>query len=97
MKSVVRAYHNEAKWFHRNYVPMLEEYLNVALVTADVTWFTIISFVGMGRMATKEVFDWLLKDPKIIKATSTIIRVMDDTASHKVLLLFHIQKAIRNY
>ncbi|KAL6316111.1 hypothetical protein AAG906_015941 [Vitis piasezkii] len=73
MKSAVRAYRNESKWFHREYVPTVEEYLSVALVTSDVTLFTIISFVGMGRRATKE----------IMKATSTIIRLMDDMASHE--------------
>ena len=92
MKSAVRAYHNESKWFHREYVPTVEEYLSVALVTSDVTLFTIISFVGMGRMATKEVFDWVWNDPKIMKATSTIIRLMDDMASHEVPI--HVSKTI---
>ena len=86
MKGAVRAYHNEAQWFHGDCIPSVEEYLSVALVTSDVTLFTIISFVGMGRMATKEIFDWVLNDPKIMKATSTIMRLMDDMASHKVVL-----------
>ncbi|KAL6316968.1 hypothetical protein AAG906_024506 [Vitis piasezkii] len=79
----VRAYFNEAKWLHGEYVPTVEEYMGVALVSCDVPMFTIISFVGMGFIATKEAFDWVLNDPKIVRACSTIIRLMDDMASHK--------------
>ena len=92
ISSELLPFSDESKWFHREYVPTVEEYLSVALVTSDVTLFTIISFVGMGRMATKEVFDWVWNDPKIMKATSTIIRLMDDMASHEVLI--HVSKTI---
>ena len=86
MKGSVRAYFNEAKWPHAEYiVPTVEEYMGVALVSSDVPMFTIISFVGMGMIATKEAFDWVLNGPKIVRACSTIIRLMDDMASHKVL------------
>uniref|UniRef100_F6HN22 Terpene synthase metal-binding domain-containing protein n=1 Tax=Vitis vinifera TaxID=29760 RepID=F6HN22_VITVI len=83
MKNSVRAYFNEAKWLHGEYVPTVEEYMGVALVSCDVPMFTIISFVGMGFIATKEAFDWVLNGPKIVRACSTIIRLMDDMASHK--------------
>ena len=53
MKRSVRAYFNEGKWLHAEYVPTMEEYMGVALVSSDVPMFTIISFVGMGMMATK--------------------------------------------
>ena len=86
MKGSVRAYFNEAKWLHGEYiVPTVEEYMGVALVSSEVPMFTIISFVGMGMIATKEAFDWVLNGPKIVRACSTIIRLMDDMASHKVL------------
>ena len=85
MKRSVRAYFNEAKWLHEDYVPTIEEYLSVAQVTSEVTLFTVICFVGMGRMATKEVFEWVWNDPKIVGASSKIMRLMDDMASHKVL------------
>ncbi|KAJ9676245.1 hypothetical protein PVL29_024980 [Vitis rotundifolia] len=83
MKRSVRAYFNEAKWPHEDYVPTIEEYLSVAQVTSDVTLFTVICLVGMGRMATKEVFEWVWSDPKIVGASSKIMRLMDDMASHK--------------
>ena len=85
MKRSGRAYFNEAKWLHAEYVTTMEEYMGVALVSSDVPMFTIISFVGMGMMATKEAFDWVLNGPKIVRACSPIIRLMDDMASHTVL------------
>ncbi|KAM6581830.1 hypothetical protein CsatA_005604 [Cannabis sativa] len=42
------------------------------------------SLVGMKtNIVTKEVFEWLSKDRKIIRASVTICRLMDDIAEHK--------------
>ena len=58
----------------------------VALVSFIVPMFTIIFFfVGMGMIATKEAFDWVLNGPTIVRGCSAITRLMDDMASHKVL------------
>ena len=43
----------------------------------------------MGEMANKEVFDWLRQDPKIVRASSNIIRLLDDLPSHKVTMKQH--------
>ncbi|KAJ9676237.1 hypothetical protein PVL29_024972 [Vitis rotundifolia] len=83
MKNSVRAYFSEAKWLHGEYVPTMEECMYVALVSSAVPMFTIISFVGMGMIAIKEAFDWVLNGPKIVRGCSAIIRLMDDMASHK--------------
>ncbi|KDP39014.1 hypothetical protein JCGZ_00771 [Jatropha curcas] len=37
----------------------------------------------MGDIVTKESFDWLFSDPKILKASKIICRLMDDIVSHK--------------
>ena len=84
MKNFVQAYLVEAKWFHGKYIPTIEEYMRVALVSIGATVFAIISFIVMGEIATKEVFDWVQQNPKILRATSTVMRFMDDMASHKV-------------
>ena len=86
MKSSVRAYFNEAKWLHGEYVPTFEEYMGVALVSIGSSIFTIICFVGLGMMATKETFDWVANGPKTVRACCIITRLMDDMASHKILL-----------
>nr|POE90769.1 (-)-germacrene d synthase [Quercus suber] len=83
MKRLVRAYFDEAKWFHQNYIPTMEEYMHVALKTSSYPMLTAISFLGMGDIVTKEAFDWIFSNPKIITASSVIGRLMDDMKSHK--------------
>ncbi|KAF3455988.1 hypothetical protein FNV43_RR00631 [Rhamnella rubrinervis] len=39
---------------------------------------TTTSFLGMGDITTKEVFHWVSNAPRIVKASSTICRLMDD-------------------
>ncbi|XP_022717949.1 (+)-delta-cadinene synthase isozyme A-like [Durio zibethinus] len=83
MKQLSQAYFVEAKWCHENYVPSVEEYLINGLVTSGYIMVAITSFVGMGDIVTKEIFDWASSNPKIIKASTVIARLMDDIVSHK--------------
>ncbi|KAL7189984.1 hypothetical protein ACSBR1_039594 [Camellia fascicularis] len=83
MKILVRAYFEEAKWFHQVYVPSIEEYMRVALVTGAYTMLATTSLVGMGEVVSKEAFDWVSSDPLIVQASSAVCRLMDDMVSHK--------------
>ncbi|GFS29275.1 terpenoid cyclases/Protein prenyltransferases superfamily protein [Actinidia rufa] len=83
MKNLVRGYFEEAKWFHQGYVPRMEEYMQVALLTSGYKMVTTTSFVGMGELATKEAFDWVSSFPLIVEAVSTITRLTDDIVGHK--------------
>ncbi|KAF8026087.1 hypothetical protein BT93_F2792 [Corymbia citriodora subsp. variegata] len=83
MKKLVRAYFAEAKWFHQGHVPTMQEYMAVALVTSAYEMLSTTSFVGMGDLATKDAFDWLLGGPKMVKASATVCRFMDDIVSHQ--------------
>ncbi len=85
MKRQVRAYHAEAKWFHNNYTPTMDEYMEVALVTSAYSMLATTSFVGMGDIVTKDSFEWIFSDPKMVKASAVVCRLMDDIVSHKVL------------
>ncbi|KAJ4718963.1 Terpene synthase [Melia azedarach] len=73
----------EAKWFNESYVPTIEEYMEVALISVCYLMLATISFVGMGDIATKESFEWISSNPKIVRASSVICRLMDDIVSHK--------------
>ena len=84
MKRLTRAYFDEAKWFYQNYIPIMEEYMHVALESSGIPILAITSFLGMGDIVTKEAFDWAFSNPKIITASSVIGRLMDDMKSHKV-------------
>eukprot|EP00261_Vitis_vinifera_P016682 XP_010645934.1 PREDICTED: valencene synthase-like [Vitis vinifera] len=83
MKNLVRAYFHEAKWFHEGSIPTMEEYMGIALVTSGYYMLTTMSFIGMGEIVTKEAFDWVISDPKIITASAVICRLTDDISSYK--------------
>ncbi|KAB2615813.1 (-)-germacrene D synthase-like [Pyrus ussuriensis x Pyrus communis] len=82
MKIQVKSYFKEAKWFYDNYIPTMDEYLSEALNTSYFMLATT-ALVGMGSVVTKDSLDWVFSDPKIVKATSLIGRLVDDMKSHK--------------
>ncbi|KAF7129345.1 hypothetical protein RHSIM_Rhsim10G0194800 [Rhododendron simsii] len=84
MNKLVRAYLEEAKWCHEGYVPSIEEYMRVALVTCGYKMLATTSLVGMGDLVTEEGFKWVSSDPLILEAASVICRLMDDMVGHKV-------------
>ncbi|KAK0599131.1 hypothetical protein LWI29_002648 [Acer saccharum] len=85
VKKLVKAYCMEAKWCNEGYVPTTtEEYWDISLVTTCYPMLAITSFLGMGNIANKEVFQWSSNDyPNIIKASTIICRLMDDIVSHQ--------------
>ncbi|KAK3407468.1 hypothetical protein EUGRSUZ_K03518 [Eucalyptus grandis] len=83
MKKLVRAYFQEAKWFHTNYIPTLEEYMPLQLITTGYGMLATTSLVGMGDVVTEHVLKWSVSDCKSVKATQTICRLMDDVSSHE--------------
>ncbi|KAJ0101467.1 hypothetical protein Patl1_04382 [Pistacia atlantica] len=78
---VAQAYYTEAVWFNKGYVPTFEEYMSVALETASCRLIISITFIGL--RATKEDFDWLCSNHKVIKAPDLIGRLLDDKASQR--------------
>ncbi|KAF7849261.1 hypothetical protein BT93_L1036 [Corymbia citriodora subsp. variegata] len=82
MKRQARAFFQEAKWFHTNYTPTMEEYMPLQLMTTGYGMLATTSFVGMGNVVTKHAFEWSLGDCKIVKAAEAICRLMDDISSH---------------
>ncbi|KAK3409325.1 hypothetical protein EUGRSUZ_J01451 [Eucalyptus grandis] len=83
MKRQARSYFAEAKWLHQQHKPTMDEYMSVALVSSGYPLLAITSFVGMQDIVTKDDLDWLFNDPKILKASTVICRLMDDLATHK--------------
>ncbi|KAJ9145887.1 hypothetical protein P3X46_028215 [Hevea brasiliensis] len=83
VKKQVRAYITEARWFNSDYVPTLEEYISVAVISSTYPILITLSFCGMGEVASKEVFDWLFTEPKLLYAASGLARLIDDIRSHE--------------
>ncbi|KAI5387446.1 hypothetical protein KIW84_073540 [Lathyrus oleraceus] len=83
MKRLSQAYLTEAKWFSCNFIPTMEEYMALGIVNSGYYLITATSFIGMGCIATEEVFKWLTNNPKIVNASSRIARLMDDIVSNE--------------
>ncbi|XP_024044718.1 (-)-germacrene D synthase-like [Citrus clementina] len=83
MKNQVKHYFFEAKWYHQNYIPTVDEYMTVALISSGHPNLSAISFVGMGDIVTKESFEWLFSNPRSIRASCAVGRLMNDMVSHK--------------
>ncbi|XP_031383637.1 (-)-germacrene D synthase-like [Punica granatum] len=83
MKNQAKVYFKEATWFHQNYTPTLEEYMPLAMETTAYGMLATASFLGMGDVASKDAFEWLLSDPKILRGSMIVCRLMDDIVSHK--------------
>ncbi|KAI8007435.1 (-)-germacrene D synthase [Camellia lanceoleosa] len=84
MKGLVRAYFVEANWFNTKYMPTFEEYLSISVMSSGYPMLAVQSLVGIGKIATKEAFDWVLNVPKIVKSCALIARLVDDIQTHKV-------------
>ncbi|KAG6495340.1 beta-eudesmol synthase-like [Zingiber officinale] len=84
MKAQVISYLEEAKWGIERHVPSLDEHLHNSLISSGCSIISCASFVGMGEMATKEVFEWHSSFPKAIEACCVIGRLLNDIRSHEL-------------
>ena len=55
----------------------MEEYMSIALVSSGYSMLSTSSFIGMGEIVTKEAFDWVMTDLKIVTTSTIICRLMD--------------------
>ena len=86
MKKLVGAYFVEAKWLNSNYTPTVKEYMENGRISSGYSMVAITSFIGMECFATQKAFQWIINDPKIIRASTIIARLMDDIVSNEVLI-----------
>ncbi|XP_058100953.1 (-)-germacrene D synthase-like [Magnolia sinica] len=82
MKVLVQSYLDEAKWVNRRHVPKIEEHLHVSLLSCGFSLLIGVGYVGMGDVASKEVFDWLNTHPKFVMDLSIVCRLVDDIVGH---------------
>ncbi|KAK1423397.1 hypothetical protein QVD17_18699 [Tagetes erecta] len=82
-KELVLNYLVEAKWLKERYMPTLEEYMSVSMVTGTYGLMIARSYVGREDTVTEDSFKWVATYPPIVKASSSIVRLMDDIVSHK--------------
>ncbi|XP_075080105.1 sesquiterpene synthase 15-like [Nicotiana tabacum] len=82
-KKLVRAYFQEAEWYHGNKVPTMEQYVKNGIRSSTIPYLTAASWLGMGNEAMKEAYDWLASEPPILVASSIIARLSNDIVSHE--------------
>ncbi|KAL9441440.1 hypothetical protein AB3S75_020017 [Citrus x aurantiifolia] len=73
----------EAKWLNEGYVPSMDEYKSVSLRGIGFLPIAVAAFIFMGDIASEEIFEWEMSNPKIIIAAETIFRFLNDIAGHK--------------
>ncbi|GAB2284625.1 hypothetical protein Dimus_019080 [Dionaea muscipula] len=82
-KNLCVAYLQEAKWVHEKYVPSYDEYIEIATTTFAYYFATTVCQLGLGKLTTRETFEWMSRSPKIVTTASIIARLKDDIAGHK--------------
>nr|CAD1824962.1 unnamed protein product [Ananas comosus var. bracteatus] len=80
-KSVAKVYHNETEWYAHDYTPTFEEHLQTSIISTAYPMLICACFVGMGNVATKEAFEWVLSIPEAVRASALVSRLMDDITS----------------
>lgn len=77
----------EANWRRKKYIPKYDEYMEVARVSIAYNVGIAASFLGMGAIATKQSYELVFQypTPKLVQASFTILRLMNDVAGTKVL------------
>nr|XP_010323836.1 sesquiterpene synthase-like [Solanum lycopersicum] len=84
MKKLLRAYFQEAKWYHEKVVPTMEQYIKNGIPSSTYLLLATTSWLGMGDVATKDAFDWISNEPTILVALSIIARLLNDLVTHEI-------------
>ncbi|XP_059295061.1 terpene synthase 17-like [Lycium ferocissimum] len=84
MKKLLRAYFQEAKWYHEKNIPTVEQYVKNGTPSSTYQLLATTSWLGMGEVATKDAFDWIATEPLILVASSIIARLLNDLVTHEI-------------
>nr|KYP61607.1 (+)-delta-cadinene synthase isozyme XC1 [Cajanus cajan] len=71
-----KGYMVEARWCLEGYIPTYNEYKVNEILTTGIP-VLLTTFIGAGKFTTKDVFDWIFSDSKIIEVASVIGRFLD--------------------
>lgn len=84
MKKLARAYFKEAGWLNAGYIPHCDEYIKNGIVSTTFMSLGTTSLIGMEELISQDIFEWITNEPSIVRASSTICRLMDDISDHEV-------------
>ncbi|KAF3627344.1 putative polygalacturonase-like [Capsicum annuum] len=83
MKKLLRAYFQEAKWYHGKNIPTVEQYVKNGAPSSTYHLIATTSWLVMGEVATKDAFDWIATEPLILVASGIIARLLNDLVTHE--------------
>ncbi|KAK4727534.1 hypothetical protein R3W88_032451 [Solanum pinnatisectum] len=61
----------------------MEQYMKNGIPSSGYVLIATNSWLGMGKVATKDAFDWIATEPPILVASSIIARLLNDLLSHE--------------
>ncbi|CAN0915666.1 Probable terpene synthase 3 [Linum grandiflorum] len=77
-------YLEEQRWYVEGIEPSLNEYRQVSAVSTFYLSIISSALCGMGdQLASKEVFNWFMSQPKILFASADQCRLMDDIVTYQ--------------
>ncbi|KAK1372019.1 Sesquiterpene synthase 2 [Heracleum sosnowskyi] len=82
-KTSVLAYHQEAVWRDKNYVPPLKEYLMNGSISSCACLLGLSSILGMGHADTIGACKWAPKEPKVVLAAEKMSRIINDIVGYE--------------
>ncbi|KAH6814579.1 hypothetical protein C2S51_023597 [Perilla frutescens var. frutescens] len=82
MKKLLKSYMDEAEWCYGKYIPTMDEYMKLGLISSTHMMLATTSLVGMGNPITQLHFHWITNDPPILQASQVLGRLMDDIGGH---------------
>lgn len=90
-KTYAKAQRGFAKWVHTAHVPSFAEYMEIGVVE-DAAYAAIACyFMCLGKLATKEAYEWLESRPKLVQSITIKLRLVNDIYGFevKIWILFY--------
>ena len=82
---IAKSYHAEVKWRDEHYIPTsVEEHLQISVRSSACMQIISFVFISLGDVTTREVLEWALTYPKIIRSVCIVGRIGNDMVSHEV-------------
>ena len=80
-----RACMKDAEWHAQDYYPSFKERLELGLLFSSNRNLCYTILVGIGSVATKEMFQWVDSNPDPIMALAGLGRLTDDIVTYEVV------------
>lgn len=86
---LLKAYRQEARWFHSGYKPSMEEYMQNGVHSIAGPLMTFFQFVSSPDPIVIQEHEYLKTDPHLVKCLSSIGRLQNDLGTSSVQHIYH--------